>query len=228
VQLLDEARAAGVELRWWSPWNEPNHPFFIASQRAECSGRAKSLATEPYAQLARAMRRALEGYPGRQEMVIGETAGLLDRKPTYTDVRGFIRGLPKDVVCSARAYGQHGYIGGPDPVDDVARALRPFDCKRNLEIWMTETGAGRARSGEERDTSRKGQLRNCRAMHRRLKRWYEDPRVTAAFQYTLREDDRFPTGLVTTDLTKAYPALKEWQAWGDREPAAAPPKAHCS
>ena len=65
-------------------------------------------------------------------------------------------------------------------------------------------------------------------MHRRLLRWYEDPRVTAAFQYTLREDDRFPTGLVTTDLQHAVPALKEWQAWGDRDPAAPPPKAHCS
>ena len=26
----------------------------------------------------------------------------------------------------------------------------------------------------------------------------------------------FPTGLVTTDLTRAYPALKEWQQWGLR------------
>ena len=53
-------------------------------------------------------------------------------------------------------------------------------------------------------------------MHRLLKRWYDDPRVTAAFQYTLREDDVFPTGLVTTDLTRAYPALQEWQPWGLR------------
>jgi hypothetical protein len=173
------------------------------------------------------MKGALDGYPGRQEMVIGETAGLLERESSYTDVRGFIRGLPEDVVCAARAYGQHGYIGGPDPVDDVARALKHFDCPRTHEIWMTETGAGRARSGEERDTSRKGQRRNCLAMHKRLVQWYEDPRVTAAFQYTLREDDRFPTGLVTTDLQEAYPALKEWQAWGDRAPTAPPPKAHC-
>ena len=26
----------------------------------------------------------------------------------------------------------------------------------------------------------------------------------------------FPTGLVTTDLSRAYPALKEWQQWGLR------------
>jgi hypothetical protein len=227
VKLLDEARARGVELRWWSPWNEPNHPAFIASQRATCSGKAKSLATEPYAEIARAMKKALDGYPGKQEMVLGETAGLLEHKPSYTDVPGFIRGLPKDVVCAARAYGQHFYIGGDDPVDAVAKSLRRFDCARTHEIWITETGAGRARSGEDRNTTGKAQRRACRQMHRRLVRWYEDPRVTAAFQYTLREDDRFPTGLVTTDLEQAYPALKEWQAWGDREPTEPAPKSRC-
>ena len=51
--------------------------------------------------------------------------------------------------------------------------------------------------------------------------------MTAAFQYTLREDDRFPTGLVTTDLTEAYPALEEWQAWGDRDPTGPRPKRTC-
>ena len=38
--------------------------------------------------------------------------------------------------------------------------------------------------------------------------------MTAAFQYTFREDDLFPTGLVTTDLTAAFPALAEWIAVG--------------
>ena len=94
---------------------------------------------------------------------------------------------------------------------------------------MTETGAGAPRSGEDREQTGAAQRRACRLIRKRLKRWYEDPRVTAAFQYTLREDDRFPTGLVTTDLTQAYPALKEWQAWGgDREPVEAPPPSQCS
>ena len=51
--------------------------------------------------------------------------------------------------------------------------------------------------------------------------------ITAAVQYTMREDDVFPTGLVTTDLSRAYPALHEWQQWGMRERASAadpPPK----
>ena len=41
-----------------------------------------------------------------------------------------------------------------------------------------------------------------------------DPRVTVAFQYTVREDDMFPIGLFSTDLTDQRPALAEWQAWG--------------
>ena len=69
----------------------------------------------------------------------------------------------------------------------------------------------------------------CRLMHQRLLAWYRDPRVTLAVQYTFREDDLFPTGLVTTDLSRARPALREWQAWGQREgpDAPPPPKSTC-
>jgi hypothetical protein len=182
-----------------------------------------------YAEIARALKRALDRAPGRQEIVLGETAGLLERKSSYTDVQQFVRRLPRDVVCSAYAYGQHGYVGGPDPVDEVATGLRRFSCPQTAEIWITETGVGAPRSGEPRRTSVAAQRRACRNMHRRLVRWYEDPRVTAAFQYTLREDDRFATGLVTTDLSHGYPALKEWQAWGARESPTEPaPAMSCS
>jgi hypothetical protein len=58
--------------------------------------------------------------------------------------------------------------------------------------------------------------------------WYDDPRVSVAFQYTVREDDKFPTGLVSTDLTHERPALKEWTAWGGgRSPTAPPPASTC-
>ena len=47
-----------------------------------------------------------------------------------------------------------------------------------------------------------------------------------AFQYTVREDNLFPTGLVSTDLTTTRPALAEWIAWGGgRVPTAPPPAA---
>ena len=44
----------------------------------------------------------------------------------------------------------------------------------------------------------------------------------------MREDDQFPTGLVTTDLTRPRRALREWLAWGARpDPAAPPPDRTC-
>ena len=226
VQRVQEAAdAAGAKIRYWSPWNEPNHPFFISPQRASCSASAKSLAIEPYTDLARTMKRELRKG---QELVLGETAGLLQKKSGYTRIQEFIGKLPRDVVCSARVYGQHGYVGGPDPVDEADRALARHDCPRKHEIWMTETGAGAPRSGEDRRQSPGALRKACRNIRKRLLRWRDDPRVTAAFQYTLREDDRFPTGLVTVDLAEEYPALDEWVAWaGDREPAEAPPKSTC-
>ena len=56
--VLAEARSVGVELRYWSPWNEPNHPYFISPQRQECSRSAPSAAVEPYVRWrGRSLRR---------------------------------------------------------------------------------------------------------------------------------------------------------------------------
>ena len=35
-RVLAEARERGAELSYWSPWNEPNHPYFVSPQRQEC------------------------------------------------------------------------------------------------------------------------------------------------------------------------------------------------
>jgi hypothetical protein len=176
----------------------------------------------PLRRARRALRSALEQAAGEQEYLLGELAGLLNRKPRNTAVREFIKALPGELVCGARAWSQHGYVGGPDPVDDAVEGLKVHGCPRAPEVWITETGVGAPRRGRERATGEAAQRAACRAMHARLVKWYEDPRVTAAFQYTLREDDRFPTGLVTTDLERAYPVLRAWQAWGGRRPAEAP------
>jgi hypothetical protein len=129
-------------------------------------------------------------------------------------VREFLRALPAPLVCGAAAVTQHFYVGGADVVDDVARAIAAKGCEREHAIWITETGAGAARTATARAGGRAGERSGCRALHRQLAAWYADPRVTAAVQYTLREDDLFPTGLVTTALDRAYPALREWQSWG--------------
>jgi hypothetical protein len=223
--LFAEAQRDGAELRYWSPWNEPNHPFGLSPQRTGCSAGASAASPALYARLLRAMEQTLAQQPGDQSLVLGETAGLLRRSGSYVSVGDFIRGLPRDLVCKADVYGQHGYVGGPDPTGAVAAALRTFHCDRTPQIWITETGAGAAQRGHQR--SHNG-ARTCLQIRKRLLRWYDDPRVTAAFQYTLREDDVFPTGLVTTDLTKAYPALKEWQTWGRRDPTDPPPPSSCA
>src|SRR5919108_1944870 len=69
------AAGEGADLRYISPWNEPNHPYFLAPQRASCDPAAPTLAAAAYARLAEAVRAELGDG---QELVLGETAGLLE------------------------------------------------------------------------------------------------------------------------------------------------------
>jgi hypothetical protein len=225
AQVLALAREEGADVRYVSPWNEPNHPYFLAPQRAACDASAPSLAARPYAALARAAQAELSGG---QELILGETAGILEPTARATAVPELIRALPRALVCSARVWSQHAYIGGTDPVVAVTRALDARGCPRRHAIWITETGVGPAPGGLSLARGITSERQGCRLLHRRLVDWYENPRVTLVVQYTFREDDLFPTGLVTTDLRRARPALREWQAWGARPtPASQPPSNGC-
>jgi hypothetical protein len=218
----------GVDLRYWSAWNEPNHPFFISPQRATCSTAAKPLAVTRYAELTRELERALDEAPGDQEYVVGELAGLDRSKPQSTSIREFLTDLPRDVVCGSTILSQHGYITGINPVDDAVKGASTHHCPKQHVVWMTETGVGAPHAGEAKQESAASERRACRQLHRRLVQWYDDPRVTAAFQYTFREDDAFRTGLVSTSLDRAFPVLREWQAWGGtaRPQPTDPPPSH--
>jgi hypothetical protein len=199
-----EADRAGVDIPYWSPWNEPNHPYFMSPQRARCDASAPSAAVPAYAGLARAMLAELrEG----QSLVLGELAATPEPRPLATGMTEFVDALPRDVVCAAPVFGVHEYAPDTDgdPIAPLTGALDAFGCEREHRIWVTETGA---------KTNRLTPDAACRADRADLERWADDPRVDAVFHYTLREDDQFPSGLVTTDLTEAYPALAEWQAWG--------------
>ena len=229
-RVLAEARAQGAELKYWSPWNEPNHPYFISPQRMECDRDAPSAAVGPYVEMARALKAGLDAAPGDQQLVLGELAGLDRSRPMTTSVSEFVADIPADMACGSAIWTQHGYVGGRDPVDDLERALARKGCK-SPKIWITETGVGAPRSGEERRTSRAAQVRACGRLHQRLRKWYRDPRVSVAFQYTFREDDLFPTGLITTDLSSDFPALGEWTAWGGGrrpQPTDPPPPNSCA
>ena len=104
VDVLAAAEQEGARLRFWSAWNEPNLPPFLSPQRSACDVDSPSLAPAVYADLARVMNQTLTDAPGVQQLVIGETAGILRSTRLVTSVAEFIAGLPDDVVCVARLH----------------------------------------------------------------------------------------------------------------------------
>jgi hypothetical protein len=225
--LQDLAKTEGVDIHWWSPWNEPNGPFFISPQREQCKGSSKSLAPAIYAKLARAMRAALE--PG-QQLVVGELAGLKNARKYGTSISEFFDGLPDDVVCNAGVFAQHQYskrgaaADDPGAVGNLEEVLDRRACTKGKPIWVTESGVGGPHVGDERSPNDKSIRADCQALNVSLRRWNDDPRVDAVFQYTFRDDPIFPVGLADAKLTKAWPAYDLFKAWGgDRKPDAPAP-----
>jgi hypothetical protein len=225
--LQDLARGEGVSIRWWSPWNEPNGPFFISPQRAKCRGSSKALSPAVYTKLARAMRSELK--PG-QQLVVGELAGLSNARKFGTSISEFFAGLPDDVVCNAGVFAQHAYAQRGDKADDpgavgsLEEVLDGRPCARDKPIWVTETGVGGPHVGDERSPKEESIRADCQALNVAMRRWDKDPRVDAAIQYTFRDDPVFPVGLVDAKLTKEWPAYQLYKAWGGtRDPDAPPP-----
>jgi hypothetical protein len=226
--LQDLSRREGVAIRWWSPWNEPNGPFFISPQRARCSGGSKPLSPGVYAKLALAMRQELRAG---QQLVVGELAGLVNARKFGASIAEFFDGLPDAVVCNAGVFAQHAYAKRGDAADDpgavgaLESVLDRRPCARDKPIWVTETGVGGPHVGDERSPNDASIRADCQALNVALRRWDEDPRVDAAFQYTFRDDPVFPVGLVDAKLTKEWPAYQLFKAWGATRNADAPPPA---
>jgi len=232
--VLRVASEEGADLPYWSAWNEPNQPAFLSPQRAACQVGARPLSPGAYAALVRALRAALDDAPGDQQLALGETAAYDTPRPTALSTVEFVDGLPQDVVCASNVWAQHAYVGtqGIGPVADLAgdpdragsgallaaieRALDRRGCGERKRVWITETGVGGPKPGGERPTDPDALRAQCRAMAAALATWYRAPRVDVAFQYTFREDDSYPVGLVDTGLTRAYPTYDLWRAWGRR------------
>lgn len=221
------ARREGVAIRWWSPWNEPNGPFFVSPQRTRCSGSAKPLSPAVYTKLAQALRQELEDG---QQTVIGELAGLSTARKYGTSISEFYEALPDDVICSAGVFAQHAYAKRGDKADDpgavgsLEDALDKRPCARDKPIWITETGVGGPHVGDARSPKDESVRADCQALNVALRRWDADPRVDAAFQYTFRDDPVFPVGLADAELEKTWPAYDLFKAWGGtRRPDAPPP-----
>jgi hypothetical protein len=232
-KLLTQVAALAVQqrvaIKWWSPWNEPNHPAFVSPQRATCSASSPSLAPAVYAQLVLAAQAALDAIPGEQQLVLGEMAGTTVASPRRSTVQEMVAGLPDAVVCASRTWSQHDYAqvvpdaGKPDPVVALEHALDARPCARGAHIWVTETGVGGPDPGAPRPIDDAALRAQCRAQSASLDRWAADPRVDAAFQYTFREDTAYPVGLADARLTRTYPTYELWQAWGTRTPSAPAP-----
>ena len=89
ADVLAVARQEGADLRFFSPWNEPNHAYFLSPQRARCDAAAPSRAVGVVRALWRT-RCATSSTSSRATSgcVLGETAGLLEPSPRATSVRG--------------------------------------------------------------------------------------------------------------------------------------------
>lgn len=232
--LLDFTRAEGVPIAAWGPWNEPNHPAFLNPQRAVCEPASPPLSPGRYAQLVDIFRE--EAGPDAP-LLLGEVAGYDSPRATAAGAAEFATALPRRTACAADLFALHSYVGSPrdrregaplvgqparagdlDIVDDVMAALDAHRCQRPHRLWITETGV----IGEERRT-----VQGCREMHAALGAWDAHPRVDAAFQYTVREDPLFRSGLAAARLGEPYPVFSAWAAWGGRDPQGPEPSDPC-
>ena len=218
-----------------APWNEPNGPFFLSPQRRALRHRGALRAPVVYAALYRALRDELRVAGGDRRLVLGDLADVVTRRPQVSSAREVLAALPRDVVCSAAVVAQHAYAevgraaAAAGVVGAVERVLDRRGCARRTPIWVTETGVGGTHAGERRRGGAAARRADCRALQDDLRRWWADPRVTAAFQYTVRDDPAFPVGLADSRLRRAWPAYDLLRAWGgERAPEAPPPPDACA
>lgn len=210
--IVRMAEDEGIEIAYFSPWNEPNTPTFLNPQRRACTIESRSLAVDRYAELVRIMADEV----GLERVLLGETAGIA-RHTRATGAAEMAAALPSDLVCGAAAWAQHAYVTSPldegrdykavarrdnaKVIGGVIDALDSHGCDDEVPVWITETGAG-------------GRPGACPAMAAQLRDWRRNPRIKAAFQYSMRDDPIFPVGLADVRLTRLYPAYEAWRTRG--------------
>jgi hypothetical protein len=222
--LLALAAQEGVEIKWWSPWNEPNAGYFLGPQRDRCDPHSATRAPASYARMARALKAELDAAPGDQRLVLGDLSAAAQARPQISAVSEWVRALPRDVACDSGTWALHEYVGDADVLGDFAAAIDSRHCPGpRARIWISETGAGGARPGQPRFLGSAALRAGCRAMDQLLREFASDDRVDVAIQYSAREDALFPVGLLAPDLSAAYPALGVWRAWSQRGRDEGPP-----
>ena len=181
---------------YWSPWNEPNHPRVHQPAAGGVRSRGAEPRRPPPTRSSRAtLQQALDDAPGRPA-----ARARRDRRAAEVDRATSPRCPSSSPGCRATSSARRR--SGPSTPTSAATtrstpaaaALAAHGCPHPHTIWITETGVGPAPKDLSAGASIADAVAGCRALHDRLVQWYDDPRVTVAFQYTVREDDKFPTG----------------------------------
>ncbi len=148
--LLALGREQGVELSWWSPWNEPNNPMFLSPQRSSCAFDAPSPAPAVYAQLAEAMAVELAAGGGTHHLLLGELAAYAIDSAHRTSMGSFVAALPARVLCLGGVWAIHVYAGWgkarpeDDPVAVLAASARCAGLVRRRRTHLGHGGWGRS------------------------------------------------------------------------------------
>ena len=176
-RVLAEARAAGASCATGARGTSPTTRSSSRRSGRSATRSAPSAAIAPYVAMARALKAALDARAGRPG-ARARRAGRARRAAADDDVGlGVRRRLPRDSCARRAIWSQHGYVGGRDPVDDLERALRRKGCDAAGDLDHRDR---RRRAAQRRGAAdvAAAQVRACARLHRRLVRWYRDPRVT--------------------------------------------------
>ena len=204
-------RRYGRDVRYWSVWNEPNHPDFLGPQFTGHGSHRRAYSPRLYRRLFRAAREGLErSGNGADRVLMGETAPR--GTPHVVAPLAFLRGS----LCLSRSYrrrhgchrldadgwAHHPYTTSAGPWfvppdrDDVTigtlsrlrraldRAGRAGAVRRGLGMYLTEFGV-QSRPDPFIGVSETRQA-EYRSIGERIA--YRDSRVRAFSQYLMRDD----------------------------------------
>jgi hypothetical protein len=200
-------RRYGEQVDYWSVWNEPNHPDFLAPQYS----RGRAYSPRLYRQLFRAARDGLERSGNERDRVLmGETAPRGNSNVVHP--LAFVRGS----LCLTSSYrkrrgcgsldvdgwAHHPYTTSKGPWfvsprrDDVTigslsrltraldRARRAGAVRKRVDLYLTEFGV------QSEPDPINGVSETRQAEYRSIGELiaYRNPRVRAFSQYLMRDD----------------------------------------
>ena len=218
------AREEGADVRYVSPWNEPNHPYFLAPQRAACDAASPSLAVSAVRRAGARREAPSSPTAGRPASCSARPPGILEPTARATSVPESSAACPRGLVCSAR-----GVVAARATSAAPTRSAGPparsprGGCPRR-----TRSGSPRPASARRRAACRSPAGSRASAGL---------PAAATAAARLVREPARdarrpvhVPRGRPVPDRPRhdrprsaRGPALREWQAWGARPTPASPP-----